>query len=93
MYTKWTEHLKDDPNAKLRFEAAVQGSKQVLDRLMVLIDEEIKALDQSEMDAKAYDNPSWAYKQAYKNGCRKAFTVLKTYVDLDKQVIRNDTAR
>ena len=86
MYTKWTSHL-EDPAAKKRFESSIQGSKTVLDRLKTIIEEEEKAIEQSEMDAKAYDNPSWAYKQAFKNGTKAAYRSMKKLVNLDEQVI------
>lgn len=86
MYTKWTSHLTD-PAAKKRFESSIQGSKTVLDRLKTVIEEEEKAVEQSELDAKAYDNPSWAYKQAFKNGTKAAYRSIKKLVNLDEQVI------
>jgi hypothetical protein len=48
-----------------------------LDRAREVFTKELKALDDTELDAKAYDNPAWAYKQAYKNGYRKAMRVVE----------------
>lgn len=84
MYTKWTSHLKD-PDEKQRFESSVLGSKHVLERLYKIIDEEEQGIEQSELDAKAYDNPAWAYKQAYKNGAKAAYRVIKKTIDLGDQ--------
>ncbi len=81
MYTKWTSHLKDQ-DEKQRFESSVLGSKPVLERLYKIIDEEEQGIEQSELDAKAYDNPAWAYKQAYKNGAKAAYRVIKRTIDL-----------
>ena len=84
MYIGWTKHLVD-PKSKEEFEKDVYGSKRILDHLMLLLLEEENTLDRTEMDVKAFDNPNWAYKQAYKNGYRKAISILKTMIDLDHQ--------
>jgi len=86
MYIGWTKHLPT-PEDKERFEKSIYGAKQVLDRLKALIEQEERDLDQTELDPKAYDNPSWAYKQAFKNGFRKGLHFTKTLTDLDKQVL------
>jgi hypothetical protein len=83
MFIGWTQHLKGED--KERFKQSVLGSKHVLDRLKTLIENEEDAIDQTERDPKAYDNPSWAYKQAYKNGMRHGLSTIKQFVDLDKQ--------
>jgi hypothetical protein len=87
MYTKWTSHLKN-PEEKQRFESAVLSSKLVLKRLYDIIADEENGIEQSELDAKAYDNPAWAYKQAYKNGAKAAYRVIKKTINLDEQVIK-----
>ena len=84
MYIGWTKHLQTDKE-KEEFTKDVHGSKRILDHLMLLLIEEENTLDRTEMDVKAFDNPNWAYKQAYKNGYRKAISILKTMIDLDHQ--------
>lgn len=84
MLAPWTRHIKD-PSEKEDFENSIRGAQRVLERLKTLLDEEEKALDQTELDAKAYDNPSWAYKQAFKNGLRKGISIIKPLLDLDKE--------
>lgn len=84
MYTKWTQHLKD-PEEKTRFENQVLNSKTVLERLLQILNEEEQALDRSELDIKAFDQPGWAYRQAFKNGYRSCLGVLKKLIDLDQQ--------
>ncbi len=83
MYTGWTAHLKEEE--KDAFQNRVWRSKDVLDRVNQLIESEIKAIDDTERDPKAYDNPSWPYKQAFKNGMRSGLSIIKQLVDLDKQ--------
>ena len=85
MYTKWTSHLIV-PEEKKRFESSIVGAKLVLDRLKTLVEEEEKAIEQTELDAKAYENPAWAYKQAFKNGAKAAYRSIKKLVNLDEQV-------
>ena len=84
MYIGWTKHLQT-VKEKEEFEKDVYGSKRILNHLMLLLNEEENTLDRTEMDVKAFDNPNWAYKQAYKNGYRKAISILKTMIDLDHQ--------
>lgn len=84
MYIGWTKHLKDEEEKK-RFENEIQGSRRVLDRLWLLLDEEEHTLDRSELDIKNFDQPNWEYKQAYKNGYRASIRTLKKLIDLDQQ--------
>lgn len=84
MYTEWTKHLKD-PESKSKFEKTIIASVEVLDRLKEVIKEKEDALDRSETNISVYDTPSWAERQAHKNGNREAFAFLKKLVDLDHQ--------
>jgi hypothetical protein len=83
MYSSWAQHLPE--NEKEDFQRLVWRAKPVLDRVTDLINAEVRAIDDTERDPKAYDNPSWAYKQAYKNGLRTGFSKIKEFVDLNKQ--------
>ena len=83
MYTGWTSHLPDED--KDEFQRRVWRSKPVLDRVNALLENELKAIDDTERDPKAYDNPAWPYKQAYKNGMRAGLSIMKQFVDLNKQ--------
>jgi hypothetical protein len=84
MYTEWTRHIKD-PTDKVEFEKDVYGSKRILDHLKGILKEKEKTLDRSELDPVSYDNPNWACKQAYKNGCRSSLHYMLTLIDLDQQ--------
>lgn len=84
MYTKWTQHIKDQ-NEKVDFEKFIKGSKPVLDRIKDILNDEENSLDRSETDIRSFDQPNWEYKQAYKNGYRACINVIKTLVDLDQQ--------
>lgn len=84
MYTSWTSHLTDEKD-KEAFQNRVWRAKPVLERAVNLIDKELKAIDDTERDPKAYDNPAWPYKQAYKNGMRSGLSIIKRLIDLDEQ--------
>lgn len=83
MISKWTEHLRNDPKAKDKFEQYVKGSKELLNRLTVIIKELERDLDQTETELKQFDNPNWAYLQAYKNGCKGMLKKIQTLTTIE----------
>lgn len=83
MYTGWTANLKEDERDD--FQRRVWRAKPVLDRVAELIEIELQAIDDTERDPKAYDNPAWPYKQAFKNGVRTGLTKIQEFVNLNKQ--------
>lgn len=91
MITKWTQHLRD-PKEKEELEKAIRSAKPVLDRLKDMVEDQIKQVASSELDVNAFDNPNWAYKQAYKNGYKTSLRFLETILNnLDHQKeINND---
>lgn len=86
MYTEWTKHLKT-PEEKEKWAKTVFASKEVLDYLNKLLEEKEKYLDRSEMDIAVYDTPSWAYRQAHKNGNRESLHYLRKLINLDQQKV------
>lgn len=84
MYSRWTAHLKTEEE-KENFRNKVLSSKEVLDRLKDMIDEDVNQLDRSEMDQRVYSIPSWDYLQSHKNGNRQAYAATRQMVDLDQQ--------
>jgi hypothetical protein len=56
-----------------------------LQRALTILQNEIRALEDTELDVKAYDNPAWAFKQAYKNGYKKAIRVVETMLDQENK--------
>lgn len=83
MLSAWTQHLRNDPKAKQEFEEYVKGSKPLLNRLNEILDELEKSLDRSEIKPEVFDNPNWAYLQAYKNGYRGSLEKIKTLISID----------
>lgn len=57
---------------KARVVDLVLGSSMVLGILRKIVEDKIAELDQTEISTTAYDNPSWAYKQAHINGAKKS---------------------
>lgn len=73
---EWTKHLKT-PEEKKQLEESIRHDTYVLGRLLEIIEDKIKDLDQGEISLASYDNPSWAYKQAHMNGTRQGLTTVK----------------
>lgn len=83
MQLVWTKNIKD-PEAKVRFENSLVGSRQVLDRLKEILSEiETTDLDRSEMEPKSYESPSWAFRQAHKNGFRQAIHLIDKIITIE----------
>lgn len=89
MYSAWTKHIKD-PEEKKKFEHSVLASKHILDHIKTILDDMEKGLTQDEFKKEHYEKPSWAFRQAHDNGYRHCLKMVKTLIDLDKQVINNE---
>jgi len=69
MQTLWFQHLPSKEQEE--FKSLVLSSHKVLDRLREIVYNKIKS---GEMSRKTdYDNPSWPYLQADKNGEQRAY--------------------
>jgi hypothetical protein len=68
MKTIWFMDLPKDQQED--FKKQVSSSKDVLEKLENILKTKIKEVTLSE----DYDNPSWAYKQADRNGYNRALT-------------------
>lgn len=75
----WTSHLETDEE-KNSFIKHLQGSREILDRLVQLIEDKERDLGSSERTMKAYENPNWAYLQAHKNGYASAMNIIKQLI-------------
>lgn len=82
MISAWTKHLKTE-DEKSRFKNEVLGSKRVLQRLQQLIKEAEDEADAIESDPKRYDSPGWAYRQADRNGFRRAMKAVQLLITVD----------
>jgi len=79
MIIDWTRNLSTEEE-KERFERSLDGARIVLDRLSELITERQQSMDVSERGLKQFENPNWAYRQAFNNGLRSAFNIVNTLI-------------
>jgi hypothetical protein len=82
MISAWTKHLKTE-DEKTRFKNSVLGSKLVLERLQDLLKEVEAGADSIESDPTKYDTPGWAYRQADRNGFRRALKAVQKLITVD----------
>ncbi len=50
-----------------------------------LLQEEESNLEHMDRSTKAFDNPNWAYRQAYNNGFRSCLAMLNKLINLDQK--------
>lgn len=81
MHIDWTKNLKTDEDRK-RFETFLRNSKSILERLETIIDEKEQSLINRENSYSDFEDPNWAYKQAFRNGVRAAYASVKNYTKL-----------
>ena len=79
MLRDWTNNLKSEQDI-IDFERRLAASRSVLDRLGQLLDYRITSMDISERGISQFENPNWAYRQAFNNGLRSAFNIVKTLI-------------
>ncbi len=77
MKTVWFQDLKEPDRS--RFKATVEGSEKVLDKAVQILYNMI--MESEKVLSADYDSPSWAYKQADRNGYVRA---LKDVINILK---------
>jgi hypothetical protein len=70
MKNSWFSGL--EPDAKKQMEDYFNSSPLLRERLAYIITNKIKSRNTKSMSLEEFDNPSWAYKQADKNGYERA---------------------
>lgn len=80
MKTIWFMDLPKDEQEG--FKKEVKSAKGVLDKLEQIVNSKIKEI----VIANDYDSPSWAYKQADRNGYNRALTEIINILHLDQEV-------
>lgn len=83
MKSVWTKHLKNEEE-KDKFRSQILGSKEILERINDLAQEELDGLENAELNLKIYDLPNWDYRQAHGNGFKAAMRWFKTLTNLDQ---------
>lgn len=80
MKTIWFMDLPKDEQEG--FKKEVKSAKNVLDKLEQIVQKKIKEI----VVLDDYDSPSWAYKQADRNGYNRALTEIINILHLDQEV-------
>lgn len=80
MKTIWFMDLPKDEQEG--FKREIKSAKNVLDKLEQIVNSKIKEI----VIANDYDSPSWAYKQADRNGYNRALTEIINILHLDQEV-------
>ena len=79
----WTKHLKSKKD-KDDFELTLRNSTYTMGRLAELLEERLRAMDKEETKLDDFESPGWAYKQAFRNGRRKALTEVLDLLDFTR---------
>jgi hypothetical protein len=79
MKTAWLKDCKTKKE-KEAVNQVLQSNRESLDRLKEILEPMLK----DTTPAADYDSPSWAYKQADRNGFNRAVTTVLDLINLDK---------
>ena len=79
MKTAWLKDCKTKKE-KEAVNQVLQSNRESLDRLKEILEPMLKDIT----PAADYDSPSWAYKQADRNGFNRAVTTVLDLINLDK---------
>jgi hypothetical protein len=80
MKTIWFMDLPKDEQEG--FKKEVKSAKNVLEKLEQIVKSRLKEI----VVIEDYDSPSWAYKQADRNGYNRALTEIINILNLDHEV-------
>ena len=83
MIISWVKQFQTEEE-KQNFERQFHNAADVLETLDKIIQDELTALDASEVSQRNYDNSNWAYLQAHKNGFRQAMGIIRKLINLDQ---------
>lgn len=83
MHIDWLKHLKSEDDRK-KFVNSLMGSRDILDRLTDLVEEREATIHRSSIDRTTFDNPNWAYTEAYRLGQLAAYSNIKNLTNLKK---------
>ena len=71
MQTRWFKGLSDQQSTDLR--AQLVAADKALDRLIEILEADLKAIQEIQCSKEAYESPSWAYLQADSIGQQRAY--------------------
>ena len=66
-----------DPEKRANYEETLRNSSTALSRLYDIVEEKEQTMNSQEVSLSDFDNPSWPYKQAYRNGQKAALKEMK----------------
>lgn len=84
MIAAWTSHL-DTEEEKERFRRQVSSAKAVLDRVLTIIGERERVINQIEVGVEIYSKPGWDALLAHYNGEKYVLGWIRKLIDLDQQ--------
>lgn len=79
----WTKHLKD-PKQRADLESLLRNSSQAFSRLLEIIEEKERTLNNSDHSIKDFEDAAWAFKQAFRNGQRAGMKEIRDLLEFIK---------
>lgn len=76
----WTRHIRDKEKKEI-FEKTILASTTMRERLLEILKEEEEQLDAAAASIKDFENPSWAYKQAFILGDKSRIKKLRDLLE------------
>lgn len=82
----WTADIKDATKKK-KFEEHIRNSvhSAAWDKLKDIVDKRRDSTFNTQLKLEEYDNPAWAYKQAYNNGYVAALKFVYDLINIEKE--------
>lgn len=82
MQAIWTSNIRDAKEKK-DFEATLHNQLDglVLSRLATILEQRLKTIEKLPRGLDDFDNPSWAYKEAYRLGYQSALQEVLNLLD------------
>lgn len=74
---RWLKNI-NDAKQRQAFEQQILADKQILERLDEILSELAQELETKELGLNQFENPNWAYEQAFRNGQRSSIQLMKT---------------
>lgn len=71
------------PEKKAEYEAILRASTTLIDRLKEMLTDRIKEVHQAQLSMDDYSTPSWAFKQAHRNGREQELRAILTLISFD----------
>lgn len=83
IHTKWTQHL--DARERDEFRKLLEADTLILGRLLVIVEEMEKELDNRDLSIEEYNSPAFPYLKADRNGERRGYNKIKQLLSFIKE--------